>query len=63
MKGLKLTWGVCCLLPVSVIDFPEASAFLNRATLLLEDPGPEALALDSKLCRTGKGHKTDLVLC
>lgn len=54
MKGLKLTRGVCCLLPLSVTDFPEGSTFLNRATLLLEDPGPEPLALDSKLCKKKK---------
>lgn len=51
MKGLKLTRGVCSLLLLSVIDFSEVSAFLNRATLLLEDPGPESLALDNKLCK------------
>lgn len=51
VKGLKLTRGVCCLLLLSVIDFPEGSTFLNRATLLLEDPGPEPLALDNKLCK------------
>lgn len=49
VKGLKLTNGVCSLLLLSVIDFPEASAFLNRATLRLEDPRPESLALDNKL--------------
>lgn len=51
VKGLKLTRGVCNLLPLSVIDFPEVSAFLNRATLLLEYPKPESLALDNKLCK------------
>lgn len=58
VKGLKLTRGVCCLLLLSVIDFPEGSTFLNRATLLLEDPGPDPLALDNKLCkkRTGLVH-------
>lgn len=49
VKGLKLTRGVCHLLLLSVIDFPEGSTFLNKATLLLEDPGPDPLALDSKL--------------
>lgn len=47
VKGLKLTRGVCCLLLQS--DFPEGSAFLNKASLLLEDPVLEPLALDSKL--------------
>lgn len=52
MKGLKLTRGVCCLLPLSISDFPETSTFLNKETLLLEDPGPELLALDNKLCKS-----------
>lgn len=49
VKGLKLTSGVCCLLLLSVMDFAEGSTFLNKATLLLEDPVPEPLALDSRL--------------
>lgn len=49
VKGLKLTSGVCCLLLLSVRDFAEGSTFLNKATLLLEDPVPEPLALDSRL--------------
>lgn len=57
MKGLKLTRGVCCLLLLSVSDFPEGSTFLNRATRLLEDPGPEPLALDNKLCKKEKEKK------
>lgn len=51
VKGLKLTRGVWTLSLLSVIDFPEVSAFLNRATLLLEHPELESLALDSKLCK------------
>lgn len=47
VKGLKLTSGVCCLLLLSMIDFPAGSTFLNRATLRLDDPGPRAL--DSRL--------------
>ena len=40
------------LLPLlSKPDFPVASAFLNRATLLFEDPELQSLALDSKLCK------------
>lgn len=50
VKGLKLTRGVWCLLLLSVIDFPEASAFLKRETLLLEDPALP-LARDSRLCK------------
>lgn len=52
VKGLKLTSGICCFLP-SVKDFRGDSTFLKRATLLLEDPGAELLALDSKLCKKG----------
>lgn len=66
MKGLKLTRGVCCLLLLSVIDFPEGSTFLNRATLLLEDPRPEPLALDNKLfgvCGVSKSLSFLKVLC
>lgn len=48
MKGLKLTRGVCCLLLPSVIDFPEASTFLKRATLRLEEP-VLPLARDNRL--------------
>lgn len=59
MKGLKLTRGVCCLLLLSVIDFAEGSTFLNRATLLLEDPGPELLALDNKLCKEKKKRERE----
>lgn len=47
VKGLKLTWGVCCLRPPSVMGFPEGSTFLKRATLLLEELEP--LALDRRL--------------
>lgn len=54
VKGLKLTRGVCCLLLLSEMDFAEGSTFLNRATLLLEDPGAEPLALDNKLCTKKK---------
>lgn len=50
MKGLKLTRGVWCLRPLSVIDFPEASTFLKRATLLLEEP-VLPLARDNRLCK------------
>lgn len=53
MKGLKLTRGNPCLLLLSVRDFRGDSTFLKRATLLLEDPGTEPLALDSKLCKNG----------
>lgn len=66
MKGLKLTRGVCCLLPLSISDFPETSTFLNKETLLLEDPGPELLALDSKLfgvCGVSKSRSFLKVLC
>lgn len=48
MKGLKLTRGVCCLLLPSGIDFPEASTFLKRATLRLEEP-VLPLARDNRL--------------
>lgn len=48
MKGLKLTRGVWCLLLLSESDFPEASTFLKRATLRLEDPALP-LARDSRL--------------
>lgn len=52
MKGLKLTWGVCCLLLPSGTDFPEASTFLKRATLRLEEP-VLPLARDSRLWKGG----------
>jgi len=50
VKGLKFTRGVCSLRLVSASDFPEGSTFLNKDTLLLEDPEPRALC--SKLWRT-----------
>lgn len=65
MKGLKLTSGVCCLLLLSVSDFPAGSTFLKRATLL-EDPGPEPLALDNKLfgvCGVSNSRRFLKVLC
>lgn len=49
VKGLKLTRGLCCLLLLSVIDFPKGSTFLKRATLLPAEPVLEPLARDSKL--------------
>lgn len=49
VKGLKLTRGVCCLLLLSGIDFPEASTFLKRATLRLEEPVLLPLARDRRL--------------